>query len=67
MKATNALATKYPLASSCGYSGGRVKRPESVPIDIFLREMRFFQVTMRFRRCKKECPTDLCISISRRR
>ncbi|EPB72543.1 K+ channel tetramerisation domain protein [Ancylostoma ceylanicum] len=24
-------------------SGGRVKRPESVPIDIFLREMRFFQ------------------------
>uniref|UniRef100_A0A7I4Y8U8 BTB domain-containing protein n=1 Tax=Haemonchus contortus TaxID=6289 RepID=A0A7I4Y8U8_HAECO len=25
-------------------SGGRVKRPESVPIDIFLREMRFFQM-----------------------
>ncbi|VDP47912.1 unnamed protein product [Heligmosomoides polygyrus] len=24
-------------------SNGRVKRPESVPIDIFLREMRFFQ------------------------
>uniref|UniRef100_A0A0K0CT35 Ion_trans domain-containing protein n=1 Tax=Angiostrongylus cantonensis TaxID=6313 RepID=A0A0K0CT35_ANGCA len=25
-------------------SGGRVKRPESVPIDVFLREMRFFQL-----------------------
>ncbi|VDM52259.1 unnamed protein product [Angiostrongylus costaricensis] len=25
-------------------SGGRVKRPESVPIDVFLREMRFFQM-----------------------
>lgn len=25
-------------------SNGRVKRPESVPIDIFLREMRFFQM-----------------------
>ncbi|PIO67804.1 K+ channel tetramerization domain protein, partial [Teladorsagia circumcincta] len=25
-------------------SGGRVKRPESVSIDIFLREMRFFQM-----------------------
>ncbi|CAJ0606535.1 unnamed protein product [Cylicocyclus nassatus] len=25
-------------------SGGRVKRPESIPIDVFLREMRFFQM-----------------------
>ncbi|KHJ90351.1 K+ channel tetramerization domain protein, partial [Oesophagostomum dentatum] len=25
-------------------SGGRVKRPETVPIDVFLREMRFFQM-----------------------
>ncbi|KJH45475.1 K+ channel tetramerization domain protein [Dictyocaulus viviparus] len=25
-------------------SRGRVKRPESVPIDVFLREMRFFQM-----------------------
>ncbi|CAJ0963469.1 unnamed protein product, partial [Mesorhabditis belari] len=29
-------------------SHGRVKRPESVPIDIFLREMRFFEMGEKF-------------------
>jgi hypothetical protein len=29
-------------------SGGRVKRPDTVPIDLFLRELRFFQMGAHF-------------------